>query len=842
MKTKKKDNDEEINDMEAVEALAVKVRPRSLEDIVGNEHALSVISGYFNRRQIVKTWLLSGQTGSGKCVTGDTLVPTINGLIPIKEIVGDIDGFEEKNIKVLTKNGVKTTSHVFSKKSKTIKIETDYGYGLEGTPEHPVYVLCKDLKHRWKKLSKIKKGDFICIERDKFLFSNSKYNVDFTHLHSNHDNNSTEISFPKRVNRKLARFLGYLVANGGLTNGLSFSTNNIVIQKDYCKLVYKLFRIKTKFTSFKGKVETSIISSVQLIGLLENIGLKFAGSRYKEIPFSILRSPKNIIIEYLSGYFSCDSYIPSKGDIELCTASKKMGNQLHILLTNFGIISKKVRYKSYARNSNTPIERMYSSIFIKNNNKDIFFDTFKIRKEYIRSKWQDKDGIPHIYQALYSSLKDIEHGSGTYGVDYTDDISIKFPIVKKPGVFRCNTLNKIPYNYIEHINFHGLDLVLPNMSNKIRTIFKHRFFYDKVINIKKVNKRKKVYDLTIPKGANFIGNGIVIHNTTLARLIGTIVNCENLKGITPCLKCQSCKMTLSGSHPDIIEINAAGEAGKIDNIRNTLNLTKYAPRFNMKCIICDEIQDASPKSKVELLKPLEEPPPKTIWILCTTAPEKLPKATFGRCLKLYLEYPTVNAMAKRLYVIAKKEYGVKVSKSVKPYLKTVVDGCGCQPRNSISTLEQIVAVIHSEKDKTLSKKEVKRVISNVLSSSGELSPQVIKFLAHIYTKKKLTPFKIMSEIDSTKVEEFISLCYRYSFYAVSYYLMKKVGKKPDKQKFWGINFIRWENVINKLESDITDKIPLKMCSAAIEATEKSRSGIINPEQALLFMVQRFLTK
>ena len=55
-----------MQEIEAVDALAVKERPKSLGDIVGNKKSIDIISGFLNRRQIVKTWLISGLTGSGK--------------------------------------------------------------------------------------------------------------------------------------------------------------------------------------------------------------------------------------------------------------------------------------------------------------------------------------------------------------------------------------------------------------------------------------------------------------------------------------------------------------------------------------------------------------------------------------------------------------------------------------------------------------------------------------------------------------------------------------------------------------------------------------------------------
>jgi len=76
--------------------------------------------------------------------------------------------------------------------------------------------------------------------------------------------------------------------------------------------------------------------------------------------------------------------------------------------------------------------------------------------------------------------------------------------------------------------------------------------------------------------------------TTLGRLIGTIINCESLKGVAPCLKCESCRMAFKGKHPDIHEINGSGEEGKVEGVRNILNILKLSPRYNFRVVIVDE--------------------------------------------------------------------------------------------------------------------------------------------------------------------------------------------------------------------------------------------------------------
>lgn len=325
--------------------------------------------------------------------------------------------------------------------------------------------------------------------------------------------------------------------------------------------------------------------------------------------------------------------------------------------------------------------------------------------------------------------------------------------------------------------------------------------------------------------------------TTIGRIISKTVNCENLEGVHPCGKCVSCKLFEKGSHPDFMELNIGGEQGKVDDIRKVLQVARLRPRFNFRIFLLDEVDGLTAKSKSEVLKPLEEPPPQTLWILCTMNPEKLPKALYGRCLKLFLSYPIQEEMSKRLKVICKKEFDNKINRSLFPLLDSIVEGCGCQPRNSVSSLEQIASILHSRPDL-----DVKKLVKEVLFDSGELAGKVVQFLSYIVLKKLSVPLEIASTLDQVRVEEFINMGFRYSNYAILYYIKKRSKERMDTRIFWGINYIRWDKALDKLQKNykIGEKDYLRLCGSCIEGTEKIRRGLLSPEQALIFLINDFL--
>lgn len=327
--------------------------------------------------------------------------------------------------------------------------------------------------------------------------------------------------------------------------------------------------------------------------------------------------------------------------------------------------------------------------------------------------------------------------------------------------------------------------------------------------------------------------------TSSARIIAMTVNCQDLQGINPCLKCDSCLSALKDGNPDIIELNAAGEEGGVGEFRRVLEISKYRPKFNYRCLVLDEIHGLSAKAKQEVLKPLEEPSPHAVWLLCTTAPEKMPKALYGRCLKLFFNYPEPRDLAKRLLKIVKIEWPSLVD-TLKPHLVSIALGVGCQPRDAISTLELIAAGASSKQD--MSEEEVKELIADNLAQSGELDSRITKFLSHLFLGKKFEPLKILSNLEDTRCEEFLQTSYRYSLYACMYILHIKKKEKFDKKGFYGVNFSRWDMTLDKLKDSVGESLPLHMCTAITSATEKLRLGLVSPQQALLFAVSNYFAK
>jgi DNA polymerase-3 subunit gamma/tau len=134
--------------------------------------------------------------------------------------------------------------------------------------------------------------------------------------------------------------------------------------------------------------------------------------------------------------------------------------------------------------------------------------------------------------------------------------------------------------------------------------------------------------------ANAIVSGRVAHayifsgargvgKTTTARILAKALNCAKGPAAEPCNECDSCREISAGSSLDVIEIDAASNRG-IDQIRELREMVRYAPASSRyKVVILDEAHMLTAEASNALLKTLEEPPDRVVFILATTEPDEL---------------------------------------------------------------------------------------------------------------------------------------------------------------------------------------------------------------------------
>ena len=440
------------------------------------------------------------------CLVGDTLVLTNKGLMPIEKISHKKE--ESINFQVLNYQGrqIRASKFFNSGKHRIIEMITEQGYKLKGSYNHPV--LCWGLNDfgfptlKWKPLEDVSTNDYVVLNRNFPLFNKKQPN-----LKAFYPKNSKykEVKLPKSMNNDLAFLLGALVAEGSFhQKQILFNNQDPEFYRKVKNIIESQFAgVKLYERQIKGNCWELSLYHQRAVKFLENIGLNNNVSSKKEIPFTILRSKKELIRQFLTGLFEGDGCVIVHKDkrhngksIELAYNSKsqKLIEQLKTLLLNFGVVTS-LPYKD-KRNScykllvsgRENIQKFQKEInFFSGRKKAALAQISTINP----NRMSRNDYIPFLNEYLRSNYKNsFIHRNGE----------------QRNNFDRYNKLQK---------NYYQLKKILkPQDQNLIDWIIKNNFFFNKIKTVKRLSEKEIVYSIKVEsKCHSFIANGFINHNT-----------------------------------------------------------------------------------------------------------------------------------------------------------------------------------------------------------------------------------------------------------------------------------------------------------------------------------------
>ena len=260
--------------------------------------------------------------------------------------------------------------------------------------------------------------------------------------------------------------------------------------------------------------------------------------------------------------------------------------------------------------------------------------------------------------------------------------------------------------------------------------------------------------------------------TSAARILAKAVNCESPeKNGEPCNDCPQCKEINKGASLDIIELDAASNRG-VDDMRSLRDTVSLAPSgAKKKVYIIDEAHMLTTEASNALLKTLEEPPAHALFVLATTAPEKLLDTIKSRCLTIVFRKEGIEEIVKSLEKVVEGEK-LEIEKSVLEEIAKRVDGSF---REAHKTLEQLSIgkkkltlkdldesrifsrATVEEFIKSLSVKDTKAALQ-ILQSAADDGVNMKNFSVEVVTRlresllTKLGVMKIEGDLNLTEVE------------------------------------------------------------------------------------------
>jgi DNA polymerase-3 subunit gamma/tau len=178
-----------------------------------------------------------------------------------------------------------------------------------------------------------------------------------------------------------------------------------------------------------------------------------------------------------------------------------------------------------------------------------------------------------------------------------------------------------------------------------------------------------------------------VGKTTTARIVAKALNCDQGPTPAPCGRCGACEEIAAGRSVDCLEIDAASNT-QVEKTRDLLETVQYAPtRGRHKVYIIDEAHMLSTSSFNALLKTLEEPPPRVVFILATTEPHRIPATIHSRCQRHDFRLLGTAEIMGRLREIVTAE-GVAADEGALSVLARAADG---SLRDAQSLLDQAIA-------------------------------------------------------------------------------------------------------------------------------------------------------
>ncbi len=459
---------------------------------------------------------------SGKCVEEGTLIPTSRGVFRIEELgEAPVEDFSAVQVGVAQEAGRYSEASAFYNGGvkPTYAVRTESGYSLAGTANHRVKVLAPSGRVEWCYLDEIRPGDFVALNRTTDLWAS-----EYLDLRPHHNNDGyKDVALPEVLDESLGNLLGYLVGDGTWGDGhaVALTVEHPETWDHLRALLTRHFgepRVQMdKRTAGTGRLE---VCSVRARRFLDALGWALGTARdEKMVPWVILRSPRTVVCAFLRGLFETDGCAESGGGrITFSSASFRLAHEVQVLLLNLGIITS-VRGKWDSKT-----KRRYANLAIKGARSRrrfaelVGFDSDKKRLpmlaalETAQEGKSDTESIPHQHRCVR---------------DWLESIPKRNPARGELGWGRSR-LREVLGNACKPSQ--GEDLTYPRLRKAIEVakelgagtketghfeeLLRLDYFYDAVVTVEQ--REGQVYDLTVPDGQSFVGNGMTNHNTTLS--------------------------------------------------------------------------------------------------------------------------------------------------------------------------------------------------------------------------------------------------------------------------------------------------------------------------------------
>jgi S-adenosylmethionine synthetase len=296
--------------------------------------------GLTGRKIIVDTYGGMARHGGGAfCIAGDALINTEKGLLRIDHCqeIGGHGLLIKTDVHPMPAgawydNGLKETAVLISKD----------GYQLEATLNHHIRVINENGDYVWKTVEEIGESDWISIQTKNRLFGNNEIPpFNYEYQAGTAEGRKKQRTYPDKLTTDYAYLLGLLIGDGCYT-----SHDQIRLAVCEVEMLELVQNVCTRLFSEPAKIyeHWAYVGGVELRAYLKHLGLTDAKSYEKVVPHSIFTASPENCAAFLRGLFDTDGCVHIEGRnnntlrVHFTTTSRKLAEQVQLLLLNFGII------------------------------------------------------------------------------------------------------------------------------------------------------------------------------------------------------------------------------------------------------------------------------------------------------------------------------------------------------------------------------------------------------------------------------------------------------------------------------------------------------------------------
>lgn len=459
-----------------------------------------------------------------KCVTGNTIICTENGLQKIRDLSSTNQLHSTSDtikLSVIGKTGKNTATQIFKGVSEPkITVTTSLGYTVSGSERHPV--LTYDGREVWKKLPEIVKGDYLVLKSNTQCFGINPSTSEFKPVDC-----KICYTIPDFVTVELCYLIGLLIGDGCYS-----VRRNYPIEFAAHKSETRIIKLFTEYTNniFGKSFNKYTYSRVTTVKLMKNskmirefllwCGLDYVTSESKVIPWSVMQNTRECQIACLRGLFDTDGGVNTL--VHYTTVSHQLAVDISAILLNIGIISS---IRKMGGKSREKLRQAYR-IHISGYQAHLFYKIVGFESEKKARKLADIYGSYTTY-TVKSNICEIPNGKNlisnlrkeVYAFTTLSRTSSNMDISKLSGILSriINGRSKLRHNHVKFICDTISTNIIPieelgSYGSALNYIYTNNLFFDRVTSISS-GSDEVLYDLYVPDDHTFIGNGIINHNS-----------------------------------------------------------------------------------------------------------------------------------------------------------------------------------------------------------------------------------------------------------------------------------------------------------------------------------------